>query len=93
MKGIKMSVIRLCICPCGRVSVQEPDVDPLCYKCGGRYPSEEFEWVNLDAVELKEDLENALEIIKTFKDKQSTSTETHTVTGGIATIFENPNKQ
>jgi len=77
-----MSVIRLCVCPCGRVSVQEPDEDPLCHKCGDRYQSE-IDWFNLDAGDLKKDLKTAIEasnafqdktdeVIDTFKDKQET---------------------
>ena len=63
-----MAVIRLCICPCGRISVQEPNEDPACYKCGSRYQSE-IDWFNLDAKDLKDDLQYAIEIANKFQDK------------------------
>jgi len=65
-----MAVIRLCICPCGRISVQEPDEDPLCYKCGDRHQAE-IDWFNLDAGELKEDLKHAIEVSNTFEDEKA----------------------
>jgi hypothetical protein len=87
-----MAVIRLCICPCGRVSVQEPDEDPACYKCGGRH-QDQIDWFNLDAGELKEDLAHALSLAVTFQDIKQTGTETPSVTGVVATIFEDNNNQ
>jgi len=85
-----MSLIRLCICPCGRVSVQETDKDILCYKCGDRYQPEITSF-NLDAKDLKVDLTHALELANTFHDKKEAeqiSTETKLVTGGVATVFD-----
>ena len=64
-----MAIIRLCICPCGRISVQEPDEDPSCHKCGNRYATE-IDWFNLDAGDLKEDLQNAIEMANNFADKK-----------------------
>jgi hypothetical protein len=64
-----MAVIRLCICPCGRISVQEPDADPSCYKCGDRYQSE-IDWFNLDAGELKEDFAIAIDVAGKFHDEK-----------------------
>jgi len=65
-----MPVVRLCICPCGRVSVQEVTEDALCYKCGTYYQTS-IDWFNLDADELKPDLQNALETLGNIQDKQA----------------------
>jgi len=92
-----MSVIRLCICPCGRVSVQEPDVDPLCHKCGDRY-QDEIDWFNLDGADLIDDLKTAIAVSNKFQDTQEAvqiSTETRAVTGGFCLSIHNqkPPKQ
>jgi hypothetical protein len=63
-----MSTIRLCVCPCGRVSIQEPAEDPSCHKCGDRYAND-IDWFNFDAGELKEDFEYALNTINDYFDK------------------------
>ena len=81
--------VRICICHCGRVGVQEVDEDPLCYKCG----ASPEDWFNLDAGELKEDLINAVTFFNAAEDnREPVSTETKTVTGWVGNRFEDRNK-
>lgn len=48
---------RLCICPhCNTVSVQEVDAPPICGKCS----SEDVDWTNLDAKQLRENLQDCI---------------------------------
>lgn len=54
-----MAVIRICMCSCGRFGIQETDADPVCHACG----TEDVDWINMDAEDLKIDLEGALELL------------------------------
>ena len=52
---------RLCICPhCNTVSVQEVDAPPTCGKCGSL---DDIDWFNLDAKQLRENLQDSIAIL------------------------------
>lgn len=66
--GYGMPVVQLCICPCGRVTTQNPRSNPKCPICGlqskkDECAEEEIDWFSLDAEELRTDVR---EILKTL---------------------------
>lgn len=61
-----MSTVRLCVCPCGHLSVQEIEEEPVCHSCGTYYAGS-IDWFNLDLATLVEDLELAKTTLKNFK--------------------------
>lgn len=58
-----MATVRLCICPCGHLGVQEITEDPLCHSCGEEN-KENIDWFNMEAETLVEDLEFARDVIE-----------------------------
>lgn len=50
-----MSIIRVCLCPCGRLGIQEVEAAPCCHACG----TDDVDWLNVDSGDLGGDLEHA----------------------------------
>lgn len=58
---------RLCICQaCNTVSVQEAEESPICGKCS----SEDVDWTNLDAKQLRQDLQDCIAVLASWETKE-----------------------
>jgi len=47
--------VKICLCVCGRVSVQEAGEEPCCPHCGE--VGDNIEWVNVESITFRQDLE------------------------------------
>lgn len=54
-----MAVVRICMCSCGHLGIQETEASPLCRVCG----TDDVDWLNMDADDLEMDLKHALELL------------------------------